>query len=226
MQQVKNHRPSFSANVTNQLKKFSNKIFSLNQIKDLNFQTMNAYDFLTQDFEFLTFESLIFLNMEVFFKELKTYWIHLINKYILNYITESADLPIVEKLLEGFSVDLNAKQQSQVNSLIISGIYLILEKSSLICYIGQSKDIYMRLGQHKEMLLNQEHHNYQLQENFNKSGIDDFEFLVLFFGSTMKEKKAREELEQQYIDQWPGPLFNIKGNSKFKFTNFKEPFFD
>ena len=61
----------------------------------------------------------------------------------------------------------------------ITGIYCIKNKINKKCYIGQSKDIYLRWIHHKTELRNNTHHNYHLQNAWNKYGEKCFEFFII-----------------------------------------------
>lgn len=60
-----------------------------------------------------------------------------------------------------------------------SGIYLIKNIQNGKCYIGQSQNIYRRIGAHKRLLRSNKHHNYALQKEWNKYGQESFDFSVV-----------------------------------------------
>lgn len=60
-----------------------------------------------------------------------------------------------------------------------SGIYLIKNIQNGRCYIGQSQNIYRRIGAHKRLLRSNKHYNYALQKEWNKYGQDSFDFSVV-----------------------------------------------
>lgn len=78
-----------------------------------------------------------------------------------------------------------------------SGIYKIENIITNECYIGQSKDIFVRIGQHKSLLKHNKH-TYRdgqltrLQKAWNKYGEENFEFSILYFCPI-------EELNEQEI---------------------------
>jgi len=61
----------------------------------------------------------------------------------------------------------------------ISGIYKITNIINNKVYIGQSKDIFIRLRSHKSSLKSNIHFNIYLQRSYNKHGIDNFIFEIL-----------------------------------------------
>lgn len=64
-------------------------------------------------------------------------------------------------------------------SQIKSGIYKITNTENNKVYIGESLDIYRRWDEHKYDLLHNKHCNYLLQNDFNKYGIDMFNFEII-----------------------------------------------
>lgn len=82
----------------------------------------------------------------------------------------------------------------------ISGIYLIIHKTSGKVYVGQSVDIYRRWKQHKAYLRNNTHENHILQNTWNKYGENDFEFMIIHECSqNIDELNA---LEIEYIEKY------------------------
>ena len=77
-----------------------------------------------------------------------------------------------------------------------SGIYKITNEITGKFYIGSSKDIEQRFGEHKMMLNNNKHINVILQRSWNKHGANNFTFSVL------EECPADKciEREQHYLD--------------------------
>jgi group I intron endonuclease len=83
------------------------------------------------------------------------------------------------------------------------GIYIITHNKSFKRYVGQSKNIEKRLGEHWSKLRNNTHINKPLQNAYNKYGRDAF---------TVSTIECSEDLltpiEQSMLDQWKG-LYNI-----------------
>jgi group I intron endonuclease len=77
-----------------------------------------------------------------------------------------------------------------------SGIYTIFNEVSGKTYVGGSFDIVERWRRHKSLLTRNKHHNYHLQQAWNKYGPQSFKF-------TVEEIISRQnllEIEQQYLD--------------------------
>lgn len=82
---------------------------------------------------------------------------------------------------------------------MIQGIYYIKHINSERKYVGSSNNVEKRLTQHKRHLINNSHHNIQLQRAVNKYGIDQFEF-YLFIETQSYSKKELLNYEQTFID--------------------------
>lgn len=98
----------------------------------------------------------------------------------------------------------------------LSGIYKIENKVNNKVYIGSSKNINTRWGQHKNMLNNNKHHSIKLQRAWNKYGEANFIFEVI-------EECDIEKLlylEQFYIDKYKSYYegYNSKENTKDIYT--------
>ena len=87
-------------------------------------------------------------------------------------------------------------------------IYCIRNKINNKKYIGQTSEkrgYNHRISKHKGQLINNKHYSKNLQEDFNKYGMDNFEFFILDeFTFTNKEllKKVLIDMEKFYIDLW------------------------
>ena len=81
------------------------------------------------------------------------------------------------------------------------GVYLIRNKTNGKVYIGSSKDIQKRITQHFRQLKQNNHHSIELQLDFNKYGIENFQIEVLLECSISDARKYEEE----YIEK-----FNLK----------------
>ena len=87
-------------------------------------------------------------------------------------------------------------------------IYCIRNKINNKKYIGKTsiqRGYKIRWNIHKRQLINNKHYNKNLQEDFNKYGMDNFEFMILDeFTFTNKEllKKVLLDMEKFYINLW------------------------
>lgn len=100
---------------------------------------------------------------------------------------------------------MSKKALEKCNKIIYarSGIYSITNKINNYRYIGKSKNVTMRLSQHKSLLRNN-HHRYRngnlslLQKAWNKYGEDAFEFKIIEFC----EVDQLNEREQYWIEYY------------------------
>lgn len=106
-------------------------------------------------------------------------------------------------------------------------IYCIRNKINDKKYIGQTsrkRGYKYRWYEHKEELINNKHYSKNLQEDFNKYGMDNFEFIILDeFTFSNKEllKKVLLDMEKFYINLWDTEN-NTKGyNNKVGGLNSK-----
>ena len=87
-------------------------------------------------------------------------------------------------------------------------IYCIRNKINDKKYIGQTSDIKgykKRWSHHKSTLKHNKHYSKNLQYEFNKFGMDNFEFFILdefTFSDKDLLKKVLLDMEKFYIDLW------------------------
>lgn len=107
-------------------------------------------------------------------------------------------------------------------------IYCIRNKINNKKYIGQTalkRGYKYRWYKHKEDLINNKHYNKNLQEDFNKYGMDNFEFFILDeFTFSNKEllKKVLLDMEKFYINLWDTENDTKGYNNKFVGMNSKK----
>ena len=85
-----------------------------------------------------------------------------------------------------------------------SGIYLITNLTNNKHYIGSAINLSIRQRTHFNNLKQNKHCNKHLQASYNKHGIDNFKFDILWLCS----KEDLLHYEQIYIDLWK-PEYNI-----------------
>lgn len=68
-----------------------------------------------------------------------------------------------------------------------AGIYAVVNRTKMIAYIGQSRNIKRRAEQHKTKIANRKHDVKEINDDFN----DDFSFLVLhrFYDESVSDEK-------------------------------------
>ena len=75
------------------------------------------------------------------------------------------------------------------------GIYMIWFKTTEKVYIGSSKNLYKRFGEHYNMFKNKKHNNAKLQNYVNKYGLENINFCIHSLNNDLTTEKLRE-LEQ------------------------------
>jgi group I intron endonuclease len=97
----------------------------------------------------------------------------------------------------------------------VVGVYKIVNLNNKKTYVGSSKSVYGRWITHKRELAKGTHHNYKIQRDYNKWGLEYFRFSVL-------EECVESELlkvEQKHIDvvynKKKSRLYNITNSAKY-----------
>lgn len=87
----------------------------------------------------------------------------------------------------------------------IVGAYLIIDNTTNKAYIGSATDLFLRKRQHENLLINNKHHNKNLQKAFNDG--NELEFI----GTPLQNREIAYDFEQATIDEFhsSGLLFNI-----------------
>lgn len=70
-----------------------------------------------------------------------------------------------------------------------SGIYLIHNNITDKYYIGKGSNVKERWRHHKYVLQNKKHHNKDIQEDFDKYGIESFDFRVIEYCENLDERE-------------------------------------
>lgn len=102
------------------------------------------------------------------------------------------------------------------------GIYKIENIKNKKVYIGKSRDIIRRWGQHIQHLENNCHHCARLQKDFNDFGIKNFSFQVIFI-CEHEDEYDLSKLEDYYINEYflNGDVYNTQINYYNKKLNKK-----
>lgn len=85
-------------------------------------------------------------------------------------------------------------------------VYKIECKPNGRCYFGRSQELEKRWRAHKNMLRKDEHHNIEMQKDWNEYGEDSFVFEVLH---EFDNKEDSLRVEQEYINNSRGESYNI-----------------
>lgn len=115
----------------------------------------------------------------------------------------------------------------QYNKIKYKGyIYCIRNKINNKKYIGQTAlNINKRLNIHEYQLINNKHYNKNLQDDFNKYSMDNFEFIILdeftFYDKKLL-KKVLLDMEKFYINLWDTENETKGYNNKFVGMNSKK----
>ena len=99
-------------------------------------------------------------------------------------------------------------------------IYMIINNINNKIYIGQTKDVERRFKHHKIYLKNEKHYNKQLQEDYNKYGDDNFDYIVL----CECDPKYLNEMEEYYIFELMSYDKNIGYNKTYGGEGGSKPF--
>lgn len=94
-----------------------------------------------------------------------------------------------------------------------SGIYRIMCKINGKSYYGQSANIAQRLSFHLSDLLNKEHHNSALQEDFEIYGADNFLCEVVEF-VPVEDLNTIEQIYLDLTNRSPAMFYNIGREAK------------
>ena len=100
---------------------------------------------------------------------------------------------------------------------IISGIYRIINTITGDFYIGSSKNVKQRLACHKCTSTWNNNPNNPLYLDFQKYGLDKFEFQIL----AEAEIKQLKEMEQQFIEMLK-PTYNNRNANGLNIERYKE----
>ena len=94
-----------------------------------------------------------------------------------------------------------------------AAVYAIVNKKNNFIYIGSSTAIPARFSKHKSQLKLQRHENPKLQEDYNKYGLDVFEFKLIEEHPCDTDSKILQNIEEKTIKRFLAEgkqLYNFK----------------
>jgi hypothetical protein len=150
----------------------------------------------------------------------------LIVKYVYSRLVLNDNEVLYHSLLSCFFYSAGVYKQWEETGETISGIYCIVNIESNLCYIGKSWNIMGRFQEHVSELVAGEHHNMGLQRDFlfyssstlsmevNEVSNFVYPFLLVFLEIGLVSDAQRSIKEIQYIEGWPGLLYNIQYNKE------------
>lgn len=155
----------------------------------------------------------------------------LIIKYVYSRLVLNPNLALYSSLLTCFFYSAAVYQQIEESKAILSGVYIIVNLKTEVCYIGKSWNIVNRFDEHCKQLIGGLHHNGGLQSNFNQytsntntstvGRIEEksdryffYPFLLLLLEVGLVSDAERTTKEVQQIEDWPGLLYNIQYNNQ------------
>jgi len=147
---------------------------------------------------------------------------------ILNYITTTLQCSLENrnikiKTIQNFqsnaqgtpiSSDSNTSSFIDISEALGPGVYAIRDETSNKSYFGESQELAIRLGRHKQALDEGIHHNHALQDAWDE--IDDptkFKFIILEWGPAWYDSDARKAKEAALIEANADKCFNSLPNS-------------
>ena len=89
--------------------------------------------------------------------------------------------------------------QSDEYNKMPAGIYRLTNNKTGMIYIGQSAHLPARWNQHKSKLRRQKHGNFKIQDDYNKYGLDVFEFEILKEYPPGTQRELLEKIEEETI---------------------------
>lgn len=89
------------------------------------------------------------------------------------------------------------------------GLYVIHCLFNNKYYIGQSTNAAYRLGRHYENLRANKSDSKELQEDWNKYGASNFQFIVLASGPPYSDEKTRLKIEKSLISLNSNSIYNV-----------------
>lgn len=94
----------------------------------------------------------------------------------------------------------------------ISGVYIIRNSKDARVYIGSSKNIIKRFGDHMSALLRGKHINPEMQKTYDEFGMSSFTLDIL---EICKDTSKLYDAEQKYLNEYSEkPLYNRSTTSK------------
>lgn len=118
------------------------------------------------------------------------YYKSIISSYIILLVNGETDLRFIEKLYEVFISTCIWKEKKALKIVYKKtfGIYVIYHKQTFTAYVGESMDIEKLFYEHYNQLSDGTHFNKGLLKSVSDYGLDTFEFFIIKYGDSLKEK--------------------------------------
>lgn len=207
-----------------------NKGASIKQLKQLMVKTNT--NVVKENFFTLELRNKLEVLNPAFYASQQTFFYSLILEYVYARLTKNPNEMLYFRFINTCFYTANVYQQYEETVEIISGIYLILNVENQMCYIGKSWNILLRFEQHIEQLVEGAHFNDYLQEDFilyNAQAAEEVvsigasnqfttyyyysPFLLLILEAGLVSDVERTFKEKEYIQTWPGLLYNKQYNT-------------
>jgi len=153
-------------------------------------------------------------EISLFTKRDKSLWYFLSFFYYKGTLSPLVEFEMVELLIDSFFKTAFFRKEVECGYKKISGIYIIFNRSNYTCYIGETVDILNRLNTHFLELTEGKHSNKRMQTDVDQKGLNHFYPLILDYGPNFLLKEERLKVEKEWIQKWPGPVYNIMNKKK------------
>jgi hypothetical protein len=178
---------------------------------------LNSQSFLTFPFfnkKFMDYKPLFGDWDNILIKNKKALWYFLSYFYYRGTFEPLILTPLIEMLIGCFFKSILFGNLVSLKYKKIPGVYVIFNRATYRCYIGESVDILNRLNSHFLDLIEGKHPNERLQRDFNIFGKKHFYPLIFDYGEAYELKADRLKVEKDIIQNWPWEVYNIINKKK------------